>query len=197
MASRVREKIVDAALDRFHALGYSACGVQEIVDKAGVPKGSFYNYFKAKELLALEVLEIYARGSKRESLADQNIPPLKRLRDHFELMASRYAAFGYHKGCLIGNLAAEASEETPLLRKALAQSLKRWTQAITAVLQEGQRDRSIIASLDPAKTARFLINSWEGAIIRMKIEDSRQPLDDFFAITFPLLAAAKSKKTAS
>ena len=112
-------------------------------------------------------------------------------------MASRYAAFGYHKGCLIGNLAAEASEETPLLRKALAQSLKRWTQAITAVLQEGQRDRSIIASLDPAKTARFLINSWEGAIIRMKIEDSRQPLDDFFAITFPLLAAAKSKKTAS
>ena len=197
MASRVREKIVDAALDRFHALGYSACGVQEIVDKAGVPKGSFYNYFKAKELLALEVLEIYARGSKRESLAERNIPPLKRLRDHFELMASRYAAFGYHKGCLIGNLAAEASEETPLLRKALAQSLKRWTQAISAVLQEGQSDRSIIASLDPAKTARFLINSWEGAIIRMKIEDSRQPLDDFFAITFPLLAAAKSKKTAS
>ena len=184
-------------MDRFHALGYNACGVQEIVDKAGVPKGSFYNYFKAKELLALEVLEIYARGSKRESLADRGVPPLRRLRDHFELMASRYAGFGYHKGCLIGNLAAETTEDTPLLRKALAQSLKRWTQAITAVLQEGQADRSIIAGLDPAKTARFLINSWEGAIIRMKIEDTRQPLDDFFAISFPLLTAAKSKKTAS
>ncbi len=53
MVSRVREKIVSAAIDRFHALGFSACGVQEIVDKAGVPKGSFYNYFKTKELLAL------------------------------------------------------------------------------------------------------------------------------------------------
>jgi len=45
--------------------GFSACGVQEIVDKAGVPKGSFYNYFKAKELLAAEVLEIYAKASRR------------------------------------------------------------------------------------------------------------------------------------
>jgi len=46
----------------FTALGYSACGVQEIVDAAGVPKGSFYNYFKAKELLAVEVLGTYWRA---------------------------------------------------------------------------------------------------------------------------------------
>jgi len=45
----VREKIVAAGAERFHALGYNACGVQEIVDAAGVPKGSFYNYFKAKD----------------------------------------------------------------------------------------------------------------------------------------------------
>jgi AcrR family transcriptional regulator len=57
-----REKIVSAAFDRFHALGYTACGVQEIVDAAGVRKGSFYNYFKAKELLAVEVLRhLHAR----------------------------------------------------------------------------------------------------------------------------------------
>jgi TetR/AcrR family transcriptional regulator, transcriptional repressor for nem operon len=55
----VREKIVTAAAECFHVLGYNACGVQEIVDAAGVPKGSFYNYFKAKELLAREVLNNY------------------------------------------------------------------------------------------------------------------------------------------
>ena len=76
MVSKVREKIVNAALERFHALGFSACGIQEIVDKAGVPKGSFYNYFKAKELLATEVLEIYAKGSRREILADRTVPPI-------------------------------------------------------------------------------------------------------------------------
>jgi len=35
----LREKIVDAALDRFHAQGFSACSVQDITDAAGAPKG--------------------------------------------------------------------------------------------------------------------------------------------------------------
>ena len=68
MASKVREKIVDAAVDRFHALGFSACSVQDIVDKAGLPKCTFYNYFKAKELLALEVLEIYGKDCERDAV---------------------------------------------------------------------------------------------------------------------------------
>ena len=61
MSSTVRDKIIQAALDRFHALGFSACGVQEIVDRAGIPKGSFYNHFESKEQLfqtaSEEVLE--------------------------------------------------------------------------------------------------------------------------------------------
>lgn len=191
MASTVREKIVKAALDRFHALGFNACGVQDIVDAAGVPKGSFYNYFKAKELLALEILEIYAQGSRREMLSDRRAPPVKRLRAHFEFMASRYERFGFGKGCLIGNLAAEMSENTPLLRKALAQSLKRWTELVAAAIRAGQADGSIVTGLDASEAARFLINSWEGAVVRMKIVKSRQPLDDFFSIAFPLLTVPK------
>ena len=187
MASSVRDKIVNAAMDRFHALGFNACGVQDIVDAAGVPKGSFYNYFKAKELLALEILDIYGQGSRREMLSDKSVPPVKRLRAHFEFMASRYEGFGFGKGCLIGNLAAEMSENTPLLRKALAQSLKRWTERVAAAIRDGQADGSIVAGLDAPEVARFLVNSWEGAVVRMKIVNSRQPLDDFFSIAFPLL----------
>ena len=190
MASRVREKIVNAAMDRFHALGFSACGVQEIVDKAGVPKGSFYNYFKAKELLAMEVLEIYSKNSRREILADRTVPPLQRLRDHFEFMAARYKEFGYSKGCLIGNIAAEASDNVPLVRQALAQSLAAWTAVVAAAIRDGQSDGSIAADLDAEGVARFMINSWEGAVVRMKIANSRQPLDDFFSFVFPLLVGA-------
>lgn len=187
MGSRVRDKIVDAAVDRFHALGFSACGVQEIVDKAGVPKGSFYNYFKAKELLALEVIEVYARGSKREMLADTKVPPVERLRRHFEFLAARYKGFGYDKGCLLGNLAAETSDNMPLVRKALGQSLARWTDAVATVIREGLADGSVSPEHDPDTLARFLINSWEGAVVRMKVVNARQPLDDFFAAVFPMM----------
>jgi len=187
MAPTVRDKIVHAALDRFHALGFSACGVQEIVDKAGVPKGSFYNYFESKERLALEVLDVYASGSKREMLSDTSVAPVKRLRAHFTFLASRYAGFGYSKGCLIGNIAAEASDNMPLIRKALAQGLANWTKLVAATIRDGQRDGSIEPGLDADEVARFLINSWEGAVIRMKLTNSRQALDDFFALALPLL----------
>ena len=193
MVSPVRDRIVNAALDRFHALGYSACGVQDIVDKAGVPKGSFYNYFKAKELLALEVVDLYAAGSRRELLADASVAPVARLRRHFEFLATRYAGFGYDKGCLLGNLAAEASDAMPLLRKALGESLARWTAAVAAVIKEGQAQDAIAPEINAEELARFLVNSWEGAVVRMKIVNSRRPLDDFFAIAFPLLGALKQK----
>ena len=194
MASKVRDKIVSAATECFHSLGFSACGVQEIVDSAGVPKGSFYNYFKAKELLAIEVLENYAKGSKREMLADTSRPPVERLTAHFEFLASRYKGFGYGTGCLIGNFAAEASDNMPLMRKALAQSLSRWTEAVAAVIREGQADGSIAAELEPKEIARFLINSWEGAVVRMKIVNSREPLDDFFAVAFLPLASSPNRR---
>src|ERR1700693_4318215 len=98
MGTTVRDKIVDAALDRFHTLGFNACGVKEIVDKAGIPKGSFYNYFKSKELLAVEVLKVYAGGSRREMISDKSVAAVHRLRAHYEFLASRYADFGYGTG---------------------------------------------------------------------------------------------------
>ncbi len=184
---KVRDRIVGAALERFHALGFNACGVQEIVDTAGIPKGSFYNHFKTKESLALEVLALYTAGSKREILGDESIPPLERLRRHFEFLASRYAVIGYGKGCLIGNLAAEMTENTPLLRDAIGQSLARWTALVADAVRDGQAHGGIASGLDAERLARFLVNAWEGAIVRMKIVNSRQPLDDFLAVTFAAL----------
>lgn len=190
MASDTREKIVAAAMACFHAQGYAATGVQEIVDTAGLPKGSFYNHFKAKETLALEVLDRYASGSGRERLSEASVAPLRRITEHFEFMAGRYERRGYEKGCLIGNLSAEVTDKTPKLRAALGQALDEWTGELTAALAEGQATGEVDARLDAGQAARFLINSWEGAIVRMKVAGTRQPLDDFFAIALPAVASS-------
>lgn len=187
MASPTREKIFAAAQDRFHALGYSACGVQEIVDTAGVPKGSFYNYFKTKEGLALEVLETYVASSRREILSDAALTPLSRIKAHFGFFISRYEHDGFDKGCLIGNFSAGSSESVPLLKDALRASLSTWADLLSAVIRDGQKIEEIKGGIDPDAVARFLINSWEGAVLRMKITGDRQPLDDFMSIAIDLL----------
>jgi TetR/AcrR family transcriptional repressor of nem operon len=182
-----REKIVSAAADRFHALGYTACGVQEIVDAAGVPKGSFYNYFKAKELLAVEVLGTYWEGVRIDMLADKSVAPVERIRGHFEHIASLYAGFGYERGCLIGKFVQELSETTPRIRQDVVGEVVRWIGLLASAIREGQADGSIAPGLDADKIARYLINSWGGAAAGMKIVKSRAPLDDFFSTTFSLL----------
>ena len=191
-----REKIVSAAVDRFHALGYSACGVQEIVDAAGVPKGSFYNYFKAKELLAVEVLGTYWEGVRIDMLADKSVAPLERIRGHFEHIASLYSGFGYERGCLIGKFIQELSETTPRIRQDVVGEVVRWIGLLASTIREGQADGSIAPELDADRIARFLINSWGGAASGMKIVRSRAPLDDFFSTGFSLLLPPSSNSIA-
>lgn len=183
----VREKIVAAAAERFHALGYNACGVQEIVDAAGVPKGSFYNYFKAKELLAREVLNNYWADAGLDILADKSIVPLERLRRHFQHIVSRYKKFGFENGCLVPKFMHEVSDSTPLLRTDLRRQVARWTALIAEAIRAGQADRTISNSIDAETTARFLIESWGGATGAMKLAASRAPIDDFFSVAFGTL----------
>jgi TetR/AcrR family transcriptional repressor of nem operon len=192
-----REKIVSAAADRFHALGYSACGVQEIVDVAGVPKGSFYNYFKAKELLAVEVLGTYWEGVDIDMLGDKSVDPVERIRGHFEHIAALYAGFGYERGCLIGKFIQELSETTPRIRKDVVGEIVRWVALLASTIREGQADGSIDSELDADKMARFLINSWGGAAAGMKIVKSRAPLDDYFSTIFSLLLQPSPRRSAS
>jgi len=45
----IRKKLLEAGVSIFIDQGYHGTGIQEVVDKAGIPKGSFYNYFKSKE----------------------------------------------------------------------------------------------------------------------------------------------------
>jgi len=196
----VREKIVAAAQERFHALGYNACGVQEIVDAAGVPKGSFYNYFKAKEKLACEILDNYFAGARLDILADKSIAPLERLRQHFEHMASRFKKVGFGNGCLFVKFTHEVSDSTPLLRTDLRRQVGKWTALITETIREGQADGSISTAIAADTTARFLVQGWCGATGAMKLAASSAPMDDFLSVTFgtllqPGAQAPKQRRT--
>jgi TetR/AcrR family transcriptional repressor of nem operon len=90
-----RERLVNAALDEFHRHGFNGCGVKDITQAAGVPKGSFYNHFESKEALALETLNRYGQSRRLEMLADSTQEPLARLRAHFEFLREELQASGF------------------------------------------------------------------------------------------------------
>src|ERR1700756_1105431 len=115
----VKEEIVQAAVKMLHERGFNATGVQDITDAAGVPKGSFYNHFKSKEALALEVLDQYRAGNHFDLLSEDGPAPIARLQAHFEFLAERLEGWKFTRGCLLGNFAAETADTNPALRDAL------------------------------------------------------------------------------
>src|ERR1700730_12249285 len=94
-----REQIVQARLTCLVEKGFNAVGVQDITSTAGVPKGSFYNHFESKEALGAEIVARYgADQTRREILTDPNVPPLQRLRRHFERISARFEDSHFTRG---------------------------------------------------------------------------------------------------
>jgi TetR/AcrR family transcriptional regulator, transcriptional repressor for nem operon len=186
----VREQIIEAGLKTLLEKGFNACGVRDITDTAGVPIGSFYNHFESKEALGAEIVDRYARESpRRKALKDKTLPPLERLQRHFVGLNQMYADLGYGRGCLLGNFSAELADHSQLIRARLAALSASWTKDIKDAVQEAQADGVISSETDPADLAAFLLDAYEGALLRARIEKSGAPLDRFVAITFARLLA--------
>ena len=186
----VREQIVEAGLKTLLQKGFNACGVRDITDAAGVPTGSFYNHFTSKEALGAEIVERYARENpRRKALKDKTLPPLERLRRHFAGLNEMYADLGYGRGCLLGNFSAELADQSPLIRERLAALSASWTRDIEEAVRDAQADGAISSRTDPADLAAFLLDSYEGALLRARVEKSGAPLDRSMTVAFARLLA--------
>ncbi|MBW1898902.1 MAG: TetR/AcrR family transcriptional regulator, partial [Deltaproteobacteria bacterium] len=82
MKENIKQKILAAGASIIHRKGYNHTGIQEILQTVGVPKGSFYFYFKNKEDFGLQVIDYFVSFFGAQAapvLNDNSIPPLERM----------------------------------------------------------------------------------------------------------------------
>jgi TetR/AcrR family transcriptional regulator, transcriptional repressor for nem operon len=181
----VKEQIVQAGLKILLDKGFNGVGVQEITDAAGVPKGSFYNHFESKEALGAEIVERYGMEStRRKVLLDRSLPALKRLRGHFEGLNELFVKSRFERGCLLGNFSAELCNQSAVIRQRLAELYERWSRDIELAIQDGQAEGTISHEKNAADIAAFLLDAYEGALLRARVERSRAPFDRFMQLAF-------------
>jgi TetR/AcrR family transcriptional repressor of nem operon len=167
--------------------GYHGAGVRDVAAEAGVPHGSFTNHFASKEAFALEVLDDYFAHTQRlveEALGDSSKSPRERLQRYLEIVTDRLAADGFTRGCLIGDFSLETSQVSEPLRQRLSEIYAEWIRPFAACIAQAQRAGEISDRFSPEDLADFLLSSWEGAILRMKVERTPAPLDRFRRIAF-------------
>lgn len=178
-----RSQILCAGLNVMRERGYNGTGVKDIVDAAGVPKGSFYNYFESKEAFAIAALQQVAEGNlaqMRQLLGDHSKPPLQRLTGFFDANIDHLKRTKqFQGGCFIAKICQEMSDVNECIRKAAGMLFAEYEQVFADCLQEAADSGELPPGVDAKALAGFLFSAWEGALIRMKTTRAAKPLDDF------------------
>jgi TetR/AcrR family transcriptional repressor of nem operon len=180
--TNTREEIIRKGAELIHAQGFNATGLQQILQTAGIPKGSFYFYFKSKEDFGLEIINYFnaiISAIFTRYLSDKKIPSLKRLEKLFEFFEATFQKSGYALGCPIGNLSLELADTNERLRLHLIGVIEKLMAQIELCLQEAKRDKSLPANLNTADTARVIFYGFEGAVLHMKVVKSIEPFQAF------------------
>jgi TetR/AcrR family transcriptional repressor of nem operon len=173
-----------------HEKGFNHTGVQEVLQAAGVPKGSFYFYFRTKEEFGLAVIDYFLdflEAKMDGHLADASLPHIQRLRNFFKDMKELFGRGGCSRGCPVGNLAQELADLSDPFRVKCKDALGALQSRIVACLEAAVEADEMEPPLDPEQTAYFILNSWEGALTRMKTEKSLQPLEVFDRMIFEVV----------
>jgi len=182
-----REDILDAGLEVMLRAGYEGASVRDICAAAGAPHGSFTNHFKSKEAFAQEVLDRYFAHTKEmvnEALGDASLGPRARLRRYLDIISGVLADDKWNRGCLIGDFSLETTSQSELLRERLEAIFQEWRSPFASCIAEAQAAGEIDSAFDPLDLAEFLLASWEGAILRMKVERGPAALERFKNIAF-------------
>ena len=188
MARRsLREQILDAGLRVMFRKGYIGSGVRDVMAEAAAPQGSFTNHFRSKEAFAREVLDRYFEHTRtlvHQALVDGSLAPRARLLRYLDIITERLAADGFARGCLIGDFSLEACGHSELLRERLEEIFGEWRAPFASCIADAQASGELATDFTPEDLAEFLLASWEGAILRMKVERSAEPLERFKRIAF-------------
>jgi TetR/AcrR family transcriptional repressor of nem operon len=192
----LREKIVNSGVQTLHERGFGGAGIREITSDASVPQGCFTNHFRSKEAFGLAVLDRYHQRTQMtmdETLRDSSRSPVERIRAYFAAISQRLEAADWRYGCLVGNMSLEVTEQSDLLRACLVEVCGSLTRSFTECVRAGQAVGEIRSDLDADDVATFLLASWQGAMMRMKVDRSRKPLEQFKRVLFATVLSAPSK----
>jgi TetR/AcrR family transcriptional repressor of nem operon len=183
-----REDIVKAGIELMHLHGYTATGIKDITDKVKIPKGSFYNHFKSKEEFGLEVIDFYMLGAVAhltKMLHDKKIKPLKRIKLALEADVSYQKNMNECKlGCMLGNFCQELGDVDDAFNKAISNSFTEMKSGYQNCIQEAIDNKDIYSDYNSGELADYILNGWQGALLRMKAERNTKSLELFIKILF-------------
>ncbi len=180
MSITTEQLILEKGSELVRQNGFNNTSISLIVKAAGIPKGSFYYYFKTKEEFGVKLIEYLHESIKPlfySILTDSaNTSPIERLQDFFSYFRSVFSGEDVLSGCPIGNISQEMAATNPLLREKLTDVFDDITTPISLCLEQAVSQGLLSENSNATEMSNFIVNSWQGALIALKVRNSPEPL---------------------
>jgi TetR/AcrR family transcriptional repressor of nem operon len=176
--TKTRQRIVGHATLLMYEKGYSRTSVEDVIKACGITKGSFYFHFSSKEELGYAVIENatqHVAGRLRSAMREQ-MPPAERLTAALEELQRIVMEADCCRGCILGNLALELSNQHDGFREKLAGSFQQLADIIAGPLAEMKENGELPADLDPGAFASYAVSAIEGGIMMSKVTRDPEPM---------------------
>lgn len=189
-----RQHLLDTGHRMMVVKGFTGVGLNEILQAASVPKGSFYHYFKSKEQFGQSLLEDYFRNylaNMDERFAVTGNTARERLMGYWQKWLDSYCEPCEEQKCLVVKLSAEVADLSESMRLTLRDGADEIIARITACIEQGQQDGSLPVG-DAYRTATALYQLWLGASLLSKLHRNSRSLENAMATTQTMLASEKA-----
>ena len=188
-----RDRLLTEGFHLVHERGYGGTSVRDIVSAAGAPQGSFTNHFVSKEKFGLEVLDLYnakVQSVIEQTLRNDKLSPLKRLKTYFDIHIASIESFGSKRGCMFGNTSAGATDETEALRLRVVDMLDDVSASVEYCLRAAVKAGELSPGTRTKDLAGYITSSFQGAILMSKAYRSTAPIERFKRILLASIVKA-------
>lgn len=175
--SDARERLMDAINELIWAGSYNSTTIDQICEKAGVKKGSFYYFFKSKADLAEAAIDVEwkeFRGTL-DGIFSATVPPLQRLASfcehQYQEQLEMFRKHGFVLGCPLCTLGAEVSPTEQNLRAKIDDIMCKVHSYLEQSIRDAQAEGSIPAR-DVKATTGVLFAYMEGLLTQARIQNN-------------------------
>jgi TetR/AcrR family transcriptional repressor of nem operon len=190
--SDAKERLMDAVLELIWSGSYGSTTIDQICDKAGVKKGSFYYFFKSKSELAAEAFDESwkSRRVELDAMFSPTVPPLDRLKKYFDFgyqfQSEIKAKHGKVLGCPQVTLGCEICTQEDALQKKIQAIMEQKSKYMESAIRDAHA-AGLVEAPDPAAKARMLLAYYQGLLTQARIQNNVEVLLEAHSGMFTIL----------
>src|SRR6266513_898909 len=200
--SDAKERLMEAVRELIWTGSYGSTTIDQICERAGVKKGSFYYFFDSKCDLAVAALDedFQKRRVELDAIFSPTVPPLDRIRNYCEfgyrLQAELKKQCGAVLGCPLCTRGSEVSTQDENLRLKIQEILQYKSKYIETAIRDAAA-AGLIKAPDAVAKTRMVRAYIEGLLTQARIQNDLAPLRDAIRGVFDLLGAKEPQAAAA